>query len=113
MSLWHIPVHELVPRDPFLNDMLEITFPPLRYYPLFNDRSNTRGISRELDRLYKDVLEPLSYISRLKGNTAAKPDGFVVNLDVKHFKPEEVSLKVEGIIWILSFCRSNLKLCTS
>ena len=96
MSLWHIPVHELVPTDPFLDDMLEITFPPLRYFPLFNDRQYGRGLSKEQDRLYKDLVGHLPYASRQKANTDAKV-GFVVNLDVKHYKPEEVTLKVEGI----------------
>ena len=97
MSLWHIPVHELVSTDPFLDDMLEITFPPLRYLPLFNDRTQASSINREYDRLYKDLVGHLPYVSHPKGSKAAAKGNFVVKLDVKHYKPEEVTLKVEGI----------------
>ncbi|XP_065683616.1 alpha-crystallin B chain-like [Hydra vulgaris] len=73
MSLWHIPVHKYFDTDPFLDDIMEITFPPLRYFPLFNVGTNA--------------------VSKKK---TPKENGFVVNLDVKHYKPEEVTLKVEG-----------------
>ena len=89
MSLWHIPV---VPTDPFLDDMMEMTFPPLRYFPLFNDRPFQRMI-RDQDRFYKELVDSISPSKR----SAAAKGGFVANLDVKHFKPEEVTLKVEGI----------------
>ncbi|XP_065683282.1 heat shock protein Hsp-16.48/Hsp-16.49-like [Hydra vulgaris] len=71
MSLWHIPVHKYFDTDPFLDDIMEITFPPLRYFPLFN--VGTNAVSKK----------------------TPKENGFVVNLDVKHYKPEEVTLKVE------------------
>ncbi|XP_002166332.1 alpha-crystallin A chain [Hydra vulgaris] len=74
MSLWHVPVHKYFQTDPFLDDLLEITFPPTRYYPLFNVGANA--------------------VSKKKASPKEK--GFVVNLDVKHYKPEEVALKVEG-----------------
>ncbi|XP_065666103.1 alpha-crystallin B chain-like [Hydra vulgaris] len=74
MSLWHVPVHKYFPTDPFLDDIMEITFPPLRYYPLFDIGANVFP----------------------KKKTSKKEDGFYANLDVKHYKPEEVTLKVEG-----------------
>ncbi|XP_004212222.2 alpha-crystallin A chain-like [Hydra vulgaris] len=73
MSLWHIPVHKYFETDPFMDDIMEITFPPLRYFPLFN--VGTKAVSKK---------------------KTPKENGFVVNLDVKHYKPEEVTLKVEG-----------------
>ncbi|XP_065666099.1 heat shock protein 27 [Hydra vulgaris] len=93
MSLWHVPVHECVSTDPFLDDMLEMTFPPLRYSPLFNDR-HIRNSIKEHDQLYRDLVGHSPYASRKR--KAPKKGGFVVNLDVKHYKPEEVTLKVEG-----------------
>ncbi|XP_065666969.1 heat shock protein Hsp-16.1/Hsp-16.11 [Hydra vulgaris] len=73
MSLWHIPVHKYFSSNPFLEDIMEITFPPLRYYPLFN--VGTGALAKK---------------------TSNKENGFAVNLNVKHYKPEEVTLKVEG-----------------
>ncbi|XP_002160685.1 uncharacterized protein LOC100205528 [Hydra vulgaris] len=95
MSLWHVPVHEYVPIDPFLEEVMDITFPPLRYFPLFNENSTARGVGQGYDRLYKDLVghPPYGFHSKQK---ATKKDSFVINLDVKHYKPEEVALKVEG-----------------
>ncbi|XP_065666992.1 alpha-crystallin A chain-like isoform X2 [Hydra vulgaris] len=73
MSLWHIPVHKHFTSYPSLEDIMETTFPPLRYYPLFNVGAGA-----------------------LTKKTFNKENGFVVNLNVKHYKPEEVTLKVEG-----------------
>ncbi|XP_004207394.1 heat shock protein 30 [Hydra vulgaris] len=95
MSLWHIPVHEYIPSDPFLDDILEITFPPLRYFPLFDEKASARKSIRERNRLYRDLIGYSPYPSRSKRKTSKK-HGFEVNLDVKHYKPEEIALKVEG-----------------
>ncbi|XP_065660604.1 heat shock protein homolog [Hydra vulgaris] len=105
MAAWQIPAYDAnnieVTEDPF-DEFQECTFPPLRYLPLFyerkspdNEASNPRREStKERDRLYKELVGHEPYISHHKEDSATKD--FRVKLDVRHYKPEEVTVKVEG-----------------
>ncbi|XP_047137379.1 uncharacterized protein LOC101235243 isoform X1 [Hydra vulgaris] len=96
-KLCHIPTREYDPSDQFFDDMMDITYPPFRYFPQFNDREITKKMKKEHDRMYKKLMECLPYACGQLEKTSAKEDnGFMVDLDVKHYKPEEVTLKVEG-----------------
>lgn len=116
-SSWHhIPVHSVseddMLEDPF-DETLETTFPPLRYMPLFYDRQapNTnpashslrrRESSKERERLYQELVGHAPYKPLMRGlvsmETNNKDDNrFRINLDVKHYRPDEVTLKVDGM----------------
>ena len=110
-SWHHIPVHSVseddILEDPF-DESLETTFPPLRYMPLFYDRqapntNPTHGLrresSRERDRLYKELVGHAPY-KPLRGYVSVdtKENKFRIKLDVKHYRPDEVTLKVDGKI---------------
>ena len=101
-----MPVHESVnddEEDAFEDNLQEFTFPPLRYLPLFYDRkavstSNSRRESaKERDRLYKELVGHEPYISHHKEHNVINNGDFHVKLDVRHYKPEEVTVKVEGL----------------
>ena len=137
-SWHHIPVHSVseddILEDPF-DESLETTFPPLRYMPLFYDRQapNTNSVthsvgmrrresSRERDRLYQELVGHAPYKPLIRAGhhmeTSRNDNKFRIQLDVKHYRPDEVTLKVDGMHCILfdvgsdtelRFCSSSLR----
>ena len=109
MASWHIPVHDSSTSDDFFEDPfdenLELTFPPLRYFPMFYDQANgkdtrvkplRRESSRERERLYRELVGHEPYRPLRQQNVLNQARSFQVKLDVKHYKPEEITLKVDG-----------------
>lgn len=113
-SDWHhIPVHSPsfdadLYEDPFEKNV-DLTFPPLRYMPLFYDRplstiltapkTKRRESSKERERLYRELVghEPYhSVVKKRESGVSSNCNGFSVKLDVKHYKPDEITLKVDG-----------------
>ena len=94
-------------EDPFDGD-IDLTFPPMRYPPIHypnptqKKMTTRRESSRERARLYKELVghEPYEPTYKVPEDT----DIFWVTLDIKHYKPEEVTLKVDGkkILWFYS-----------
>ena len=86
-------------EDPFDGD-IDLTFPPMRYSPMHYPNQPQKKISirressRERERLYKELVGHEPYIPTHK--VLDKKDIFWVTLDIKHYKPEEVTLKVDG-----------------
>lgn len=90
--------------DAFLDDAfdgdIDLTFPPMRYAPMLypsphiKKASMRRESSRERQRLYKELVGHEPYRPSNKPNDT--DDLFWVTLDIKHYKPEEVTLKVDG-----------------
>jgi len=86
-------------EDPFDGD-IDLTFPPLRYFPMHYPAppqqkkvSMRRESSRERQRLYKELVGHEPYQPTTQP-PAEKSDIFWITLDIKHYKPEEVTLKV-------------------
>ena len=112
MTSYHIPVHdsgepnqEMIYEEDAFDELLDLTFPPLRYASMFHDRPVhpvavtknriRRNSSRERERLYRELVGHGPYVQRRRDSTPN--DGrFSVHLDVKHFRPDEITLKVEG-----------------
>ncbi|XP_047137378.1 uncharacterized protein LOC100197458 isoform X1 [Hydra vulgaris] len=95
MSLWYVPVQANVPKKVSIEKILDQTFPPLRYISPFNHKLNSRWVKKVYDSLYNDIAEDIPLLSSSQNNMVSN-DGFIVDLDVKHFKPEEVTIKVDG-----------------
>jgi len=112
-SSWqHIPVHSESEdhsiENPF-DENLQLTFPPPRYMPLFYDQASTinspqpkairRQSSRDRERLYRELVghEPYRPIIKKQITIDGSSEGnFRIKLDVKHYKPDEITLKVDG-----------------
>lgn len=106
MASWHIPVHGSPLLDLAEDFFGDLTFPPLRYLPMFYNLHSIvpatgqplKGESaRERDRLYRQLVGHVPYGATLKGTTGEQEDKFGVKLDVKHYKPDEISVKVDGM----------------
>ena len=105
MSLQHVPVHhsesmEEITEDPF-DDDIESTFPPQRYCATYFPRPAPaiklrRESSMERARLYRELVGHEPYRSPPTRVHPARND-FRVMLSVKHYMPEEITLKVDGI----------------
>lgn len=112
MASFHVPVHdtaEAIPEgdtseeDPF-DDNLELTFPPMRYTKSTSiskpPQKLRRDSSRERDRLYQELVGHAPFQSIKNGQIDAS--NFFIALDVSHYKPEEITMKVEGNSLIVS-----------
>lgn len=109
MASWHVPVHDSasagLEEDPF-DENLELTFPPMRYSPMFYNSQPPlpskggqrlrRESSRERDRLYRELVGHEPYKPPAKGELADQGEKFCVRLDVKHYRPDEITVKVDG-----------------
>lgn len=95
MATWHIPLCGF--DDPF-EELLDFTFPPRRYRRLAYDGPQyILPRRRGEDRLDRDSWGPYVFQSRSGSRLSADDDeGFKVQLNVKHYKPDEINLKLEG-----------------
>lgn len=110
MSSVHIPVHssdsmEDLLEDPF-DDELELTFPPMRYCatyyprPASQSRKLRRESSMERARLYRELVGHDPYLVPKDRSEKVNSNDFRVSLDVKHYRPEEITLKVDGQVFV-------------
>lgn len=107
----HVPVHhsssEEILEDPF-DDDIEATFPPERYFAKYFPQAQppTRKLRRESSmeraRLYRELVGHDPYSTPMRRFPPAKTNDFRANLDVKHYTPDEITLKVEGNKLIVS-----------
>ena len=97
-------------EDPFDGGETDSTFPPMRYFPMHypsvsnppqKKASMRRESSRERQRLYKELVGHEPY--QPSHQVTEKNDVFWVTLDIKHYKPEEVTLKVDGENYLLRY----------
>ena len=104
MAAWHVPVHdesvsEDILEDDLFEDNLEQTFPPLRYCAINQTRRPSKKLrrdsSRERERLYRELVGHAPYVVKQQ---SPRDDRFYIALDVKHYKPEEITIKVDGKI---------------
>ncbi|XP_012555111.2 uncharacterized protein LOC105843824 isoform X1 [Hydra vulgaris] len=96
MTFWQVPVQEYNPTDRGL-DKTDNTFSLLKYFSLFENLSALNDRIRSIKYTNKDLFENVSHVTHPVLNwSVLNNDGFVVNLDIEHFKPEEVTMKVEG-----------------
>ena len=102
MAAWHVPVHDEsvsddILEDDLFEDNLEQTFPPLRYCAINQTRRPSKKLrrdsSRERERLYRELVGHAPYVVKQQSQ---RDDSFYVALDVKHYKPEEITIKVDG-----------------
>ena len=102
MTAWHVPVHdesisEDILEDDLFEDNLEQTFPPLRYCTINQTRRPSKKLrrdsSRERERLYRELVGHAPYVVKQQSQ---RDDRFYIALDVKHYKPEEITIKVDG-----------------
>ena len=113
MSLQHVPVvhhaesMDEIAEDPF-DDDLESTFPPQRYCATYFPRPPPaiklrRESSTERARLYRELVghEPYRPPPRIQTNNTATRNDFRVMLSVKHYMPEEITLKVDGKLFLM------------
>ena len=114
MFLQHVPVvhhaesMDEILEDPF-DDDLESTFPPQRYCATYYPRPPPaiklrRESSTERARLYRELVGHEPYRPPPRVQTKATRNNFRVMLSVKHYMPEEIILKVDGmfILYLLS-----------
>ena len=92
MTAWHVPVHdesvsEDILEDDLFEDNLEQTFPPLRYCAINQTRRPSKKLLRDSSR------ERERYVMKQQSQ---RDDRFYIALDVKHYKPEEITIKVDG-----------------
>ena len=113
----HIPVHDSSEtdeynEDPFDEELLDSTVPPMRYCPVAYPKpqqKHRRESSRERERLYRELVGHEPYkMNRQLSNPTNNPDCFFVTLDVKHYRPEEITLKVDGKIDYLEVIQESI-----
>ncbi|XP_065056848.1 alpha-crystallin B chain-like [Rhopilema esculentum] len=83
MALWHIPLLRPDPIDSIFDDIFDWTFPPVQYQLARPYIDPTRQILRR----------SASQQQQVKGKDE---DNFRVTLDVRHYNPDEIALKVDG-----------------
>lgn len=105
----HIPVHDNSVSEEFIEDPfdeeLDATFPPLRYCPMVYAKPQKkvrRESSRERERLYRELVGHDPYNKTPRQTTVSNENVFWVTLDVKHYRPEEITLKVDGQLLVVS-----------
>ena len=102
----HVPVHhsesmEDIMEDPF-DDELESTFPPQRYCATYFPKPPPMGTklrresSMERARLYRELVGHEPYRPPVRIPIVNKVD-FRVMLSVKHYLPDEITIKVESM----------------
>lgn len=99
MASWHIPVLGSALMDIEEDFFGDLTFPPMRYLPLLYNHhpflhsaeSRLQDITaRERERLSRQIGQ------ELYGVSGDEQDKFGVKLDVTRYKPEEITVKVDG-----------------